>query len=174
MVSAKANGGGAAETAPPRFTSGDNLNVDDVPYLQPAPRQPWEPYGWACRFQAARWRSEGLADYNPGSANPSDVWANDIAYHYSPGPGSWRKGQLHPLSGQNSSLLRKRHGPPSRKGTAALLPARSRRFSIVARLGGNVPAWLVLTFQATGNGHFVRSPYSPGKGPDRDMNFKKL
>ena len=92
MVSSKEKRDGAADTAPPHFTSGDNLNVDDVPYLQPAPRQPWEPYGWACRFQAARWRSEGLADYNPRSANPSDVWANDIAYHYPPTQGHGKKG----------------------------------------------------------------------------------
>ena len=55
-----------------------------MPYLQLAPRQPWEPWGQACSLQAVHWLSGGLADYNPGSANPSDVWANGIAYHNTP------------------------------------------------------------------------------------------
>ena len=55
-----------------------------MPYLQLAPRQPWEPCRQACSLQAVHWLSEGLADYNPGSANPSDVWANGIAYHNTP------------------------------------------------------------------------------------------
>ncbi len=162
MVSAKAKGDGAAETAPPRFTSSDNLNVDDVPYLQPAPRQPWEPCGWACRFQAAHWRSEGLADYNPGSATPSDVWVNDTAYHYPPAQGHGEKGNCTLFLDRIYRSCVSGKGRPSRKGTAALLPARSRRFFpsslcknlhnelFVARLGGNVPAWLVFLFQATG------------------------
>ena len=55
-----------------------------MPYLQLAPRQPWEPWGQACSLQAVHWLSGGLADYNPGSANPSDVWANGNAYHNTP------------------------------------------------------------------------------------------
>ena len=56
----------------------------DVPYLLLAPRQPWEPCGQACSLQAVHWLPEGLADYNPRSASPSDVWANDSAYHNPP------------------------------------------------------------------------------------------
>ena len=55
-----------------------------MPYLQLAPRQPWELWGQACSLQAVHWLSGGLADYNPGSANPSDVWANGNAYHNTP------------------------------------------------------------------------------------------
>ena len=43
-----------------------------------------EPCGRACSLQAAHWLSEGLADYNPGLANPSVVWADDNAYHNTP------------------------------------------------------------------------------------------
>mgnify|MGYP001107817568 CR=1 FL=1 len=55
-----------------------------MPYLLLAPRQPWEPYGQACSLQTVHWLPKGLADYNPRSTNPSDVWANDNAYHNTP------------------------------------------------------------------------------------------
>ena len=75
--------------APHGFAVNGNLNKNkrvefDVPYLLLAPRQPWEPCGQACSLQAVHWLPEGLADYNPRSASPSDVWANDSAYHNTP------------------------------------------------------------------------------------------
>ena len=36
------------------------------------------------RSQAVHWLPKGLADSNPRPASPSDVWVNDIAYHYLP------------------------------------------------------------------------------------------
>ena len=44
------------------------------------------------RFQAVHWLPRGLADSNPRPANPSDVWANDGAYH-DPPPGVVAKGE---------------------------------------------------------------------------------
>ena len=86
-----------------------------------------------------------------------------------PRPRSWRKGQLPPLSGQNASLKANntsRH-PSSLKREAACVATRHGAFSCVARSGGNVPAWLVFTFQATRRTFlFPRSPYSPGKRPE--------
>ena len=64
----------------------DNLNeIDDhsAPICSSPPAL-WEPCGQACGRQAVHWRSGGLADYNSGSANLSDVQANDGAYHCSP------------------------------------------------------------------------------------------
>ena len=64
-------------------------------------------------------------------------------------PGSWQKGQLPPLSGQKGSLEATTQAAiPLGSGSGAA--ACHGAFSIVARLDGNVPAWLVLTFQATG------------------------
>src|SRR5699024_6314550 len=64
-------------------------------------------------------------------------------------PGSWQKGQLPPLSGQKGSLEATTQAAiPLGSGSCAA--ACHGAFSIVARLDGNVPAWLILTFQATG------------------------
>lgn len=93
-----------------------------------------------------------------------------------PRPRSWRKGQLPPLSGQNASLKANntsRH-PSSLKREAAcvrlvmaLFPKFVHNKLLVARSGGNVPAWLVFTFQAARRTFlFPRSPYSPGKRPE--------
>ena len=84
---------------------------------------------------------------------------------------SWRKGKLLPRSGQKVSLEtnstdfhHKRH----------LVCGLSWRFFRVARLGGNVPAWLVCIFQASDERFFIsRSSYSPEKRELRDNKFKK-
>ena len=79
-----------------------------------------------------------------------------------PRPRSWRKGELLPLSGQNASARNQEQQPPSHKREAALALVRHGAFSCVARSGGNVPAWLVFTFQAARRTFlFPRSPYSP-------------
>ena len=84
-----------------------------------------------------------------------------------PRPRSWRKGQLPPLSGQNASARNQEQQPPSHKREAALALVRHGAFSCVARSGGNVPAWLVFTFQAARRTFlFPRSPHSPGKRPE--------
>ena len=162
--------------APHGFAVNGNLNkrVDfDVPYLQPAPRQPWEPCGQACSLQAVHWLPRGLADYNPRSASPSDVWANDIVYHNPPAQGRGEKGNhsLFPVKMHRSKLTRQA-AIPFQGGS--LLAARHGAFSevryyglLVARSGGNVPAWLVLSFQAARRTFlFPRSPHSPGKRPE--------
>ena len=103
---------------------------------------------------------KGLADYNPRSASPSDVWANDNAYHNTR-QGRGEKGELLPLSGQNGSLKANNTSRRPSKGRQ-LMCGSSWRFSGVARSGGNVPAWLVFTFQAARRTFlFPRSPYSP-------------
>ena len=84
----------------------------DVPYLLLAPRQPWEPCGQACSLQAVHWLPEGLADYNPRSASPSDVWANDIVYHDPPAQGHGKKG--------NNSLFPVKRHRSDPKATAAV------------------------------------------------------
>lgn len=53
----------------------------------------------------------------------------------------------------------------------ALFPKFVHNKLLVARSGGNVPAWLVFIFQATSERLFPRSSYSPGKRPDRDMKL---
>ena len=92
-----------------------------------------------------------------------------------PRPRSWRKGKLLPLSGQNASLKTNNWGHrPTNKWEAvcvrlvmALFPKFVYNELLVAHSGGNVPAWLVFTFQATRRTFlFPRSPYSPGKRPE--------
>ena len=50
----------------------------------------------------------GLADYNPRSASPSDVWADDIAYHCSPArsPGEKAVRGLFPVKNTRSDPVR--------------------------------------------------------------------
>ena len=91
-----------------------------------------------------------------------------------PRPRSWRKGELLPLSGQNGSLKANNTSRRPSKGrqlwlwiVLALFPKFVHNKLLVARSGGNVPAWLVFTFQATRRTFlFPRSPYSPGKRPE--------
>lgn len=91
-----------------------------------------------------------------------------------PRPRSWRKGQLPPLSGQNASLKTNNWSCHPFSGrqlllwfVMALFPKFVHNKLLVARSGGNVPAWLVFTFQATRRTFlFPRSPYSPGKRPE--------
>ena len=84
----------------------------DVPYLLLAPRQPWEPYGQACSLQTVHWLPKGLADYNPRSTNPSDVWANDNAYHNTP-PKVVAKRETTPSFGSKCIAQNQQHKPPS-------------------------------------------------------------
>ena len=79
-----------------------------------------------------------------------------------PRPRSWRKGKLLPLSGQKVSLETNSTDFHHKR---QLVYGLSWRFFRVARLGGNVPAWLVCIFQATDERFFTsRSSYSPEKG----------
>ena len=144
-----------------------------MPYLLLAPRQPWEPYGQACSLQTVHWLPKGLADYNPRSTNPSDVWANDNAYHNTP-PKVVAKRETTPSVRSKCIAQSQQHKPPSLKREAAcvrlvmaLFPKFVHNKLLVARSGGNVPAWLVFTFQAARRTFlFPRSPYSPGKRPE--------
>ena len=144
-----------------------------MPYLLLAPRQPWEPYGQACSLQTVHWLPKGLADYNPRSTNPSDVWANDNAYHNTP-PKVVAKRETTPSFRSKCIAQSQQHKPPSLKREAAcvrlvmaLFPKFVYNKLFVARSGGNVPAWLVFTFQAARRTFlFPRSPYSPGKRPE--------
>lgn len=86
-----------------------------------------------------------------------------------PRPRSWRKGQLplFPVK-MHRSKPTTQAAIPFQGGS--LLAARHGAFSYVARSGGNVPAWLVFTFQATRRTFlFPRSPHSPGKRPESFM-----
>ena len=77
-------------------------------------------------------------------------------------PGSWRKGQLPPLFGQKGSLEATTQAAiPLGSGSCAA--ACHGAFSIVARLDGNVPAWLVFTFQAASEGIFPFHPIATVK-----------
>ena len=120
----------------------------DVPYSLLAPRQPWEPYGQACSLQTVHWLPKGLADYNPRSANPSDVWANDSVYH-NPPPKVVAKRETTPSFRSKCIARNQEQRPPSLFRVAALALVRHGAFSCVARSAGNVPAWLVFDFQAT-------------------------
>ena len=142
-----------------------------MPYSLLAPRQPWEPCGQACSLQTVHWLPKGLADYNPRSTNPSDVWANDNAYHNTP-PKVVAKRETTPSFRSKCIAQNQEQQPPSHKREGgrqlllwfvmALFPKFVYNELLVARSGGNVPAWLIFTFQAaTRTFLFPRSPYSP-------------
>ena len=122
------------------------------------------------QFTSVHWLSRGLADYNPRSASPSDVWANDSVYHNLP-PEVVAKRQLRPLSGQNESLKAKQRKLSSQRREAACgwacpgaFPKPHTADFSVARSGGNVPAWLVFIFQATSERLFPVHPIAQEKG----------
>ena len=121
--------------APHGFAVNGNLNKNkrvefDVPYLLLAPRQPWEPCGQACSLQAVHWLPEGLADYNPRSASPSDVWANDSAYH-NPPPKVMAKRATTPSFRSKCIARNQEQQPPSHKREAACALVRHGAFSEV-------------------------------------------
>ena len=141
-----------------------------MPYLQLAPRQ-------SLGNHAGR-----LAVYKPFTGSPGVLLittqgrpthltcGQTIMRIIIPRPRSWRKGKLHPLSGQNASLKTNNWGRrPTNKWEAvcvrlvmALFPKFVYNELLVAHLGGNVPAWLVFTFQATRRTFlFPRSHHSP-------------
>ena len=79
-----------------------------------------------------------------------------------PRPRSWRKRELPPSFQSKCIAQNQEQQPPSHKREAALALVRHGAFFCVARSGGNVPAWLVFTFQATRRTFlFPRSPHSP-------------
>ena len=93
---------------------------------------------------------------------------NDSAYHNTP-PKVVAKRATTPSFRSKCIAQSQQHKPPSlipEKG-GSLRATRHGAFSCVARSGGNVPAWLVFTFQAARRTFlFPRSPYSPGKRPE--------
>ena len=93
---------------------------------------------------------------------------NDSAYHNTP-PKVVAKRETTPSFRSKCIAQSQQHKPPSlipEKG-GSLRATRHGAFSCVARSGGNVPAWLVFTFQAARRTFlFPRSPYSPGKRPE--------
>ena len=128
------------------------------------------------RFQAVHWLPRGLADSNPRPANPSDVWANDGAYH-DPPPGVVAKRGTTPLSGQKESLGSRSTGRFPKLETGCALE-RPRAFSAVARLGGNVPAWLYSDFKVQKRLLFcpftdiaAKGPIKPSLIPKKFLSF---
>ena len=98
---------------------------------------------------------------------------NDSAYHNTP-PKVVAKRETTPSFRSKCIAQSQQHKPPSLKREAAcvrlvmaLFPKFVHNKLLVARSGGNVPAWLVFTFQAARRTFlFPRSPYSPGKRPE--------
>ena len=99
---------------------------------------------------------------------------NDSAYH-NPPPKVMAKRATTPSFRSKCIARNQEQQPPSHKREAALALVRHGAFSCVARSGGNVPAWLVFTFQAARRTFlFPRSPYSPGKSADSFMLQKNF
>ena len=99
---------------------------------------------------------------------------NDSAYH-NPPPKVMAKRATTPSFRSKCIARNQEQQPPSHKREAAFALVRHGAFSCVARSGGNVPAWLVFTFQATRRTFlFPRSSHSPGKRPESFMFQKNL
>ena len=79
------------------------------------------------RFQAVHWLPRGLADSNPRLANPSDVWANDGAYH-DPPPGVVAKGGTTPSFRSKGIARLQEHRPLSQAGNRMCFGVSSRFF----------------------------------------------
>ena len=108
---------------------------------------------------AAHWLHRGLTDYNPRSATRSDVPGNRGVII----PRSMvkcKRGRFNSFSGKMHRSAQAGTLPPQ-GGAAVRPPARLGAFPGVARMGGNVPAVLVYSCQATGERRFKGlSPYS--------------
>ena len=145
----------------------------DVPYLLLAPRQPWEPCGQACSLQAVHWLPEGLADYNPRSASPSDVWANDNAYHNTPPKVVAKRGTA-PSFRSKWIAQSQQHKPPSLKREAAYVRLVVALFPASLAQAGTYPHGWYSLFKLQGERFFfpVR-PIAHEKVP-RASCFKKF
>ena len=102
---------------------------------------------------------------------------NDSAYH-NPPPKVMAKRATTPSFRSKCIARIQEQQPPSLKREAAMAldclgafpEVCCKQTYLVARSGGNVPAWLVFIFQATRRTFlFPRSPYSPGKRPESFM-----
>ena len=144
-----------------------------MPYLLLAPRQPWEPYGQACSLQTVHWLPKGLADYNPRSASPSDVWANDSAYHNTP-PKVMAKRVTAPSFRSKCIAQNQQDKPLSLCREAACLRLVMALFPVSLAQAGTYPHGWYSLFKLQVNVSFPRSLYSPGKGADRDTKFEKI
>ena len=133
-----------------------------------------------------------LAVYNPFTGSPKVLLIttqgrpthltcgqNDSVYH-NPPPKVMAKRATTPSFRSKCIARNQEQQPPSLCREAAclrLVIALFPKFAanlhcelLVARSGGNVPAWLVFIFQATRRTFlFPRSPYSPGKRPESFM-----
>lgn len=87
----------------------------------------WKAMRAGLRFQAVHWLPRGLADSNPRPANPSDVWANDGAYH-DPPPGVVAKGGTTPSFRSKGIARLQEHRPLSQAGNRMCFGASSRFF----------------------------------------------
>lgn len=145
----------------------------DVPYLLLAPRQPWEPYGQACSLQTVHWLPKGLADYNPRSASPSDVWANDNAYHNTPPKVVAKRGTA-PSFRSKWIAQSQQHKPPSLKREAAYVRLVVALFPASLAQAGTYPHGWYSLFKLQGERFFfpVR-PIAHEKVP-RASCFKKF
>ncbi|MFR1480252.1 MAG: hypothetical protein ACLSB9_33570 [Hydrogeniiclostridium mannosilyticum] len=165
-------------SAPHGFAVNGNLNKNkrvefDVPYLLLAPRQPWEPCGQACSLQAVHWLPEGLADYNPRSASPSDVWANDSVYH-NPPPKVVAKRATTPSFRSKCIAQSQQHKPPSLKREAACVRLVMALFPVSLAQAGTYPHGWYSLFKLQGERFFfpVR-PIAQEKGRKASC-FKKF
>ena len=124
-----------------------------MPYLLLAPRQPWEPYGQACSLQTVHWLPKGLADYNPRSASPSDVWANDSAYHNTP-PKVVAKRATTPSFRSKCIAQSQQHKPPSLFRVAACLRLVMALFPMSLAQAGTYPHGWYSLFKLQGERFF--------------------
>ena len=164
--------------APHGFAVNGNLNKIKGLILMcricsPPPRQPWEPCGQACSLQAVHWLPKGLADYNPRSASPSDVWTNDSAYHNTP-PKVVAKRATAPSFRSKCIARNQQDKPPSLFREAACLRLVMALFPVSLAQAGTYPHGWYSLFKLQGERFFfpVR-PIAHEKVP-RASCFKKF
>ena len=134
-----------------------------MPYLQLAPPHTWEHGRRADRLQPLTGSPGVLLITTRG--RPPGLTCRATGVSLSPTPWSNAK-EVASTPFRAKCIARRRLAHCRPKGAAVRPPARLGAFPGVARMGGNVPAVLVCSCQATGERCFDRlSLNSPGKMP---------
>ena len=113
----------------------------------------WEHGRRAVGISAAHWEPEGLTDYNPRSASPSDVWANDNAYHNTP-PKVVAKRETTPSFRSKCIAQSQQHKPPSLKREAACVRLVMALFPVSLAQAGTYPHGWYSLFKLQGERFF--------------------
>lgn len=105
------------------------------------------------QFTSRSLAPRGLADYNPRSASPSDVWANDSAYHNTP-PKVVAKRETAPSFRSKCIARNQQDKPPSLFRVAACVRLVMALFPVSLAQAGTYPHGWYSLFKLQGERFF--------------------